>query len=267
MQLLLIDALNLIRRIYAVCESQYGAHSEQAIEETLTRVERALVKLKAQHQPQYALAAFDGDSSWRYEYFSGYKASRKPMPEALNKQLPRFMNAINAQHIAVVRAANEEADDVLATLAAKANKQGIKVVIVSTDKGYLPLIEQGVMVFDYFTKAERSADEVQKKYGIDAAQLWQYFALVGDKTNDIPGVSGIGAKSAQALLSQYPSVADALSADPEGKVQQLLTRHLPDYVRALALVSLRTDIDLGISLKQLRLSPDAPQITLHTSQI
>lgn len=266
MQFLLIDALNLIRRIYAVCESQYGAHSNEAIEQAVERTARAVEKLKRAHQPHYALAAFDGDSSWRYDFFAGYKASRKPMPEALQKQLPRFVKAIQQQHVNVVRACNEEADDVLATLAIKANAQGLNAIIVSTDKGYLPLIAQGVTVFDYFTKSPRTASDIEEKYGVKVEQLWQYFALVGDKTNDIPGVSGIGAKSAQSLLQAHQNVESALTQQPQDKVQRLLTRHLQDYVRALALVSLRTDIDLGISLKQLRVRDDAEHISLAVQQ-
>ncbi|WP_462159968.1 flap endonuclease Xni [Pseudoalteromonas sp. GB56] len=266
MQLLLIDALNLIRRIYAVCESQYGAQSEQAINEAVERTANAVKKLSRQHQPHYALAAFDGDTSWRYDFFDGYKASRKPMPSTLQQQLPRFVEAITQQHINVVRAPNEEADDVIATLAAKASAQGLQVTIVSTDKGYLPLIEQDVVIYDYFNKSARTREDIEEKYKVNVEQLWQYFALVGDKTNDIPGVSGIGAKSAQSLLQEFSSVALALQTKPDDKVQQLLTRHLSDYVRALALVSLRTDIDLGISLKQLRVREDAEHIILTTQQ-
>ncbi|MEO2279933.1 flap endonuclease Xni [Pseudoalteromonas pernae] len=266
MQLLLIDALNLIRRIYAVCESQYGPQSEQAITHAIERTANAVQKLNRQHQPHYALAAFDGDTSWRYDFYEGYKASRKPMPSALQQQLPRFIDAITQQQVNVVRAENEEADDVIATLAAKASAQGLQVIIVSTDKGYLPLIDKGVIVYDYFNKSARTREDIEKKYSVGVEQLWQYFALVGDKTNDIPGVSGIGAKSAQTLLHTYPTVAIALQEQPDGKVQQLLTRNLSDYVRALALVSLRTDIDLGISLKQLRVREDAAHIILTTQQ-
>ncbi|MFY8274812.1 flap endonuclease Xni [Pseudoalteromonas sp. SSDWG2] len=267
MQLLLIDALNLIRRIYAVCESQYGAQSQQAIEHALERTENALRKLINLHKPDYALAAFDGETSWRYDYYSDYKASRKPMPEHLNKSLGRFAKVITNAQVNVVRAINEEADDVIATLAYKAAKNGVSTVIVSTDKGYLPLLSDNIIVFDYFNKTPRTSKEVQDKYGVNHQQLWQYFALVGDKTNDIPGVAGIGAKSAKLLLNDYPSVKQALESEPEGKVQSLLTKNLADYVRALALVSLRTDIDLGISLKQLRLREDAEHITLSGRQI
>ncbi|TMO47714.1 flap endonuclease Xni [Pseudoalteromonas ruthenica] len=261
MHFLLIDALNLIRRIYAVCESQHGSDSDAAIEAALQRTRNAINKLMHQYQPHYAVAAFDGQSSWRHAYYPDYKISRKPMPQRLKTNLGRFAHAFHAAQISSLSVDNEEADDVLATLASKA-PQTMQCIIVSTDKGYLPLLSEQIKVYDYFGKSFRDAQQVQDKYGVSVAQLTQYFALVGDKTNDIPGVNGIGIKSAKALLTQYDSVQHALAQAPENKIQRQLTDNLPQYVRALHLVSLRCDIDLGVSLKQFRVHNGAQQIVL-----
>lgn len=257
MTLLLIDALNLIRRIYAQCESQSGANTSEAVDAATLRVSNATSKLLKSTKADYALAVFDGTHSWRKDYYSGYKETRKPMSDFLRQQLPKFMDTFVERQVSTLCGEQFEADDLIATLASKAASNNINVVIVSNDKGYIPLLSEQVSIYDYFNKRYVSFDDVKEKHGVDSHQLWQYLALVGDKTNDIPGVPGVGKKSALAILQQAPSVKAALSDNPDGKIEQRIAAHLQDYVRALALVSLRTDIDLGLTLKQLRVSPKA----------
>lgn len=262
----LIDALNLIRRIWAVCESQSSHDEAQLLRLALTRTEQALNKLLQQFSPHYCISVFDGQSSWRHEYYPQYKHSRKPMPALLQTHLATFAQQMKSQGVTSYCATHDEADDIIATLAHKAQQHQLNCIIVSTDKGYLPLLAQGIQVYDYFAKAQRSDAQVKEKYAVPAALLWQFFALVGDATNDIVGVKGIGKKTAAQLLNEHQSVALALKNDPTGKTQQRLSQHLADYTRALQLVSLRTDIDVGISLKQLRVNQQAQIITANAVQ-
>ncbi|MGB0986527.1 MAG: flap endonuclease Xni [Pseudoalteromonas spongiae] len=255
--LLLIDALNLIRRIYAVDSQQAGNDANLAAKNTYFRVVNAARKLLKNTNATHAIAVFDGDTSWRYHYYADYKQSRKPMPNELADALPKLYQAFSELGITVYVPEHDEADDVIATLASKASTNKVTSTIVSTDKGFLPLLGDYIHVYDYFKSEYISIQSVIDKFSLAPSQLTDFWALNGDKTNDIPGVSGIGKQGAVNLLTQFPSVEDALLAtdypDELKRVFNKLNDNHDAYIRAKLLVSLRQDIHLGFSLKALRL--------------
>ncbi len=249
--LLLIDALNLIRRIFAV--ERNHATDDIAVRNTSQRVVNACLKLIKTTSATHVAVVFDGQKSWRYQYYEGYKQSRSPMPEALSLNLKNIANELSNKGICIYFPDNDEADDVIATLATKAAQHGINSTIVSTDKGFLPLMSGKISVYDYFSKCYLDAKYVENKFGVLTDNLTEYWALCGDKTNDIPGVSGIGKKSAQTILNQHRSLKDALTSDALNKnIISKLQHGLNDYILSKNLVSLRTDILLGFTLKDLR---------------
>ena len=256
--LLLIDALNLIRRIYAVDSQQSGDNSEQAAKNTYFRVLNACRKLIKATNATHAVAVFDGDISWRYHYYPQYKQARKPMPETLAKALPELYKAFSEVKITVYVPKNDEADDVIATLATKARSNDIAATIVSTDKGFLPLLSTFTFVYDYFKSEYLTEEFVYQRFELKPKQLADFWALNGDKTNDIPGVAGIGKQGALKLLHHFKSVDNALKSEtiPNelSRIFNKLNSGKSDYIRAKLLVSLRQDIDLGFSLKNLRLT-------------
>lgn len=255
--LLLIDALNLIRRIYAVDSQQSGNSPELAIKNTFFRVQNATRKLLKQSQATHAIAIFDGEESWRYHYYSGYKQSRKPMPSELAKALPEIYKAFSDLGITVYVPEHDEADDVIATLASKASENNIQSTIVSTDKGFLPFLNDRIFVYDYFKSVFITPSDVVTKFSITHHQLVDFWALNGDKTNDIPGVPGIGKQGAINLLTTFQNVENALDCEtPPDELKRVFNKlngNHEDYIRAKLLVSLRQDIHLGFSLKALRL--------------
>jgi len=110
-------------------------------------------------------------------------------------------------------------------------------------------------VYDYFKKHYLDQDSIKQRFGVEQKKLVEFWAFAGDKTNDIPGVKGIGTKSAQLLVNNYSSVEDALNDDAlNASLRKKLTENMDMYVISKQLVSLRTDINLGFSLKQLRLN-------------
>ncbi len=254
-QLLLIDALNLIRRIYAVDSNQSHHSEEHMIKASCARVAHACKKLRAQCNATHGVAVFDGDRSWRYHYFKDYKSSRAPMPDLLKKNLALFKQAIEQTGIVVFSPDNDEADDIIATLAYKAASNKVPSTIVSTDKGFLPFLSEYVSVFDYFKKHFISQDDIHTRFSVPQHRLIDFWALAGDKTNDIPGVKGIGNKSAQQLINQYNVIDDAIGDETlNATLKRKLIAEMDLFIISKNLVTLRTDINLGFSLKQLRLN-------------
>ncbi|WP_282131033.1 flap endonuclease Xni [Pseudoalteromonas aliena] len=253
--LLLIDALNLIRRIYAVDMNQKHHNDEQMIQTCSARVAQACKKLLSITNATHAIAVFDGDKSWRYHFYKDYKHSRAPMPDTLKEALVHFKTAVEDIGIVVFEPENDEADDIIATLACKAASNQVSNTIVSTDKGFLPHLGADITVYDYFKKQYLDEHSIKERFGVNKNKLVDFWALAGDKTNDIPGVKGIGAKSAQQLVNNYNTIEDALEDESlSPSIHKKLDANMQMYVISKQLVSLRSDINLGFSLKQLRLN-------------
>lgn len=253
--LLLIDALNLIRRIYAVDANQTHHSDEQMLKASCARVAHACKKLLQSSNATHAIAVFDGDKSWRYHFYKDYKHSRAPMPQTLKNALVDFKHAIEQTGIVVFEPINDEADDIIATLADKAATNQINSTIVSTDKGFLPFLNTHICVYDYFKKSYLDQHSIKERFGVEQAKLVDFWALAGDKTNDVPGVKGIGTKSAQQIVNNYKTIDDAIGDDSLASgIQKKLVEQKNMYVISKQLVTLRTDIQLGFSLKQLRLN-------------
>ncbi|MGY5452908.1 flap endonuclease Xni [Agarivorans sp. MS3-6] len=250
-QLVIIDALNLIRRIYAVQQQRTpNASLEKATEQALlSACKRIISSLK----PSHIIAVFDGEkSTWRENLFPAYKQNRSPMPEALAKQLEALKDHLLDIGIDSVSAANEEADDICATIASKAATAHYPVTIVSTDRGYYSLLTAGVYLYDYFKREYVSVNMVEDKFGIKINQLTDYWALVGISGVNVSGVPGIGNKGAQTLLENYASTADILAETKPNKLVAKVQANSDKLLLAQQLLSLKTDLKLGFSLKQLR---------------
>lgn len=253
--LLVIDALNLIRRIYAVEEKQHLS-DDALIRSCKARVYNATKKMLKLNSFSYACAVLDGRDSWRYRFYEPYKANRQPMPERLKQHLHIVCEGFTQAGVFVYTPSEDEADDIIATLTHKSSVVGLNNVIASTDKGFLPLLDETVAVFDYFQQRYLDDEYVASKYQVKKAQFIDYLALIGDKTNNIPGVKGVGKQTTLELLTKYPSIDLALcSADPSiEKTVLKIEKDINNLVISRALLTLRTDIPLGINLKDIRIS-------------
>lgn len=249
--LILIDALNLVRRIFAI-EPQ--TENLIAVTNTAQRVATATKKLLNLSTATHALAVFDGNASWRYHYYPQYKATRKPMPSVLAENMLLIEQAFENSGVPVYRPEQDEADDIIATLATKASLANVNVVIVSTDKGFLPHLGNSIKIYDYFKKSWLETQLIQEKFLVTKEQLTELWAMAGDKTNDIPGINGIGLKTAQRLLNEYHDFERILKADNLKPSEKKKIEHgIDDFVLSKNLVTLRTDIHLGFNLQSLRL--------------
>lgn len=250
--MLLVDALNLIRRVYAAQPGEDGPErAEGAKAASVQSLQRGL----RQSAPTHAVCVFDGDGdSWRHELYPDYKAGHSPMPEALESALEGYREAFQEIGVSSLTRPRLEADDVIATIACKATAGGALATILSTDKIFLGLLPHGVRVRDHFKGVDFEPKDVIKKFGVRPEQLVDFLALAGDRGNGINGVPGIGPKTASELLSRFETLAEALEAadDLEGKLGERLREHADTALLCYRLIGLRTDLDLETNLSELR---------------
>lgn len=260
--LVLIDALNLIRRIYAVQERPFLMNNELAdntIKQVLANTKRAstqaVEKIIESQQPTHALAVFDSDAPcWRYNLYPDYKKGRNKMPQHLQDGLGEIQDALMELGIDSLISEQDEADDLIATLAIKVALRGQKTTIISTDKCFLSLLNPNIVVYDHFNRRYLDNHYVKDKFGVAPRQLLDLWTLTGDSTNKIPGVAGIGQVTASALLNEHDSLDVILSADNLKKsVSEKLNGSHEQIKLSQQLLSLKQDIPLGFNLKDIRL--------------
>ncbi len=266
--LILIDALNLVRRIYAVQERPFMLNKNQSSDDlsdntkqqvlfnTQKTCSQALAKIIDQHQPTHALAVFDSQQPcWRYQLYDGYKQGRKKMPEYLANKLNDIQDAFMQQGVDSLVSEEDEADDLIATLAIKMSLRGQNTTIVSTDKGFLSLLSPNIQVYDHFNRRFLDEQHVKNKFNVKPTQLMDLWTLTGDSTNKIPGVAGIGQVTASNLLNQYGSLKAILAADDlKASIKDKLKNSEEQITLSKQLLTLKQDIPLGFNLKDIRLN-------------
>ncbi len=266
--LILIDALNLIRRIYAVQERPFiqvknqGAGElsvttqQQVLFNTQNACTAALEKIITQHQPTHGLAIFDSQQPcWRYKLYSDYKKGRKKMPQVLADKLTSIQDSFMSLQVDSLTSEEDEADDLIATLATKMALHGHNATIISTDKIFLSLLGPHIKVYDHFNRRYFDEEYVKSKFNIKSSQLVDFLTLTGDSTNKIPGVEGIGQVTAAHLLKQHSSLKALCSAtDIKKSLREKLTNNSEKIALSRTLITLKKDIPLGFNLKDIRLT-------------
>jgi len=245
--LLVIDALNLIRRLHAVQGSPCLPGCLHAIKQLLQHT-----------QATHAVAVFDENDrqqSWRHQMLPDYKAGRQAMPATLESELTEIKSAFATLGINSWHSPGHEADDLAATLATRVAKAGHQVTIVSTDKGYCQLLAPQIQIRDYFQKRWLDMPFVRDNFAVEPQQLTDYWGLCGISSSKIPGVPGIGPKTAALLLAQHPTL-DAIYQDLASINEKW--RDKLEHNKALAysckkVATLQTGLSLTGNLQQLRL--------------
>ncbi len=196
--LLIIDALNLIRRIHAVQGEQCA-----------NGVRAATHQLLQHSQPTHVVAVFDNPlqrQGWRHQLLPGYKAGRPEMPDQLRQMMPALQQIFEQCGVHCWQAGDDEAYDLAATLACKMSQAGHQATIVSTDKGYCQLLAPQIRLRDYFQKRWLDVPFIREQYGVTPQQLPDYWGLCGISSSKIPGVAGIGPKSASELVGRFATL-------------------------------------------------------------
>lgn len=253
MQVLLVDGFNLVRRLY-----EARPHDDATIEEeVIISASQSFKRALNTHNPSHVCCVLEShEQTWRHQLYSPYKANRKPTPKPLLDAIPRFEEAFLALGVRSICVPGYEADDVIATMANSISKANGRVTILSTDKNFLQLLDEHIIVYDHFSETERTRQWVLEKYAVRHDQLVDYWALTGDSTINVKGVPKIGPKTAQELISAHGSLDALLEGTPQGKVGDRIREHRQEAELTRQLVCLKTDIEVGTNLKQLRYIPD-----------
>jgi DNA polymerase-1 len=205
-----------------------------------------LLKLLREHEPHGVIVAMDSKArSFRKELYEEYKANRPPAPPDLAQQMVRVREIVEAWGMAPIEAAGFEADDIIATLVAQARDKGLRVVIVSADKDLLQLVGPDVVMYDTMRNKVFGTEETREKLGVEPGQVRDLLALMGDSSDNVPGVPSVGQKTAAKLLADYGSfegIYENLDSITRKALKAKLTDHRDDALASRELVTLRDDV-------------------------
>lgn len=259
-KLVLIDGHSILNRaFYGVPEltNAQGLHTN-AIYGFLN----IMFKILEEEQPDFLAVAFDVHApTFRHEMYDAYKGTRKAMPEELREQVPVMKEMLQAMHIVIVEQAGLEADDILGTLAKKAEADGKEVALVSGDRDLLQIATEHIKIRIPKTKMGRTeiedyyAKDVLEKYQVTPTQFIELKALMGDTADNIPGVPKVGEKTATALMVEYGSIENIYAHVEElskKSIRESLieNRNLADLSKALA--TIKTDAEVTLDYAKAR---------------
>jgi len=219
-------------------------------------VTRMLLGLVEKERPARLAVVFDvAGPTFRHERFAEYKAHRPPLPDELRVQIPLVRRAVEALALPVVERVGFEADDVIATLAERARAAGLEVIVVSGDKDLLQLVGEGVQVVDPMREQRYDRDGVIDKLGVPPERVPDLLGLMGDAADNVPGVEGVGPKTAVKLLAEHGDLEGVLAAAAgmkKGKLRERLLAQAGQARLSLELARLRRDVPLEVELEALR---------------
>jgi DNA polymerase-1 len=219
-----------------------------------------LYRLLDEEAPEQMAVVFDASGkTFRDELYDQYKANRPPMPDELRAQIEPQLDAIDAMGLPLLRIAGVEADDVIGTLVREQLDAGGDVLVSTGDKDMAQLVTDGVRLVNTMSDTTLDRDAVVAKFGVEPEQIVDWLALVGDSSDNIPGVPKVGPKTAAKWLSQYGDIDTLIEKAGEigGKVGESLRNHLDQLALSRELATIRQDVDHGLDAGALqRREPD-----------
>ena len=259
--LLLIDGHSLVYRAFFAMPALTNSRGE--VTNAAYGFTSMLLKALGDHRPTHAVAAFDPPGrTFRHDQDSSYKAGRRPTPDDLIPRFPWCREVVQALSIPIIEVPTFEADDVIGTLSVQGEKAGLDVIIVTGDLDALQLVTEHVRVFanrrGISDMIVYDIDRVFERYGFAPPLVVDFKSLRGDVSDNIPGVPGIGDKTAMSLVQQYGPLEAILEAVPsmkEGKVRRLLTEHADEARLSKQLATIQVDMDISLDLEASRLGP------------
>src|SRR5213592_2401039 len=261
-ELFLVDGNNLAYRAFFALPEEL-ATSEGFSTNALLGFTNMLFKLLADYKPKGVAVAWDTHAVHRAAISEDYKSERRPMPDLLREQFPHFRPIVEAFGYRNLEFEGWEADDVIATLASQADEAGIKTTVVSTDRDAFQLVSDNVTLMmtprGVSDVHVYTPDRVEARYGIRPEQVPDFIGLKGDTSDNIPGVPGIGDKTAGQLIAQYGSLEGVLEHVDELSParSRSISEHADQARAAKQLATMRRDLEIDCDPGQLVLSaPD-----------
>ncbi len=257
-RLLLIDSSALAFRMYYAYARNPLRNSKGQLVSLLHGYWGAILRIIKMHRPEYFAIVKDvSRSNFRHELYPEYKATRSPMPPEMVEQIPYLNESLETSGIPILEREGFEADDIMAAVAKQAAEKNCLVFLVTKDKDMAQIVDDKIHLYHIEKGAKGvdfGAEQVKEKFGVNPEQMRDYLALVGDDSDNIPGVAKIGPKSAVELLLEYGSLENIyknLAALPKAK-QSILAAGKEKAFLSRELVTLRSDYDFGYKLENLR---------------
>ena len=227
---------------------------------------KLLAETKASEAPTHLAVIFDAsEKTFRNELYQEYKAHRPPAPEELVPQFPLIREAVRAFNVACIEQNGYEADDLIATYAKRVAEAGGDVTIVSSDKDLMQLVRPGITMWDGMKNKRIGVDEVREKFGVAPEHVIDVQALAGDSIDNVPGVPGIGVKTAAELINEYgdlDSLLAAASAIKQPKRRERLIEFADQARLSRELVKLRDDVPVTVEVERTGVQEPRPETLL-----
>ena len=264
-KLFLLDGMALVYRAHFALASRPIFTSKGVNTSALYGFTQTLLDILKKQQPTHVAVVFDTDApTQRHRDYADYKATRQTMPEDLSKALPHVNRLLEAFRIPVITCDGYEADDLIGTLVCRAEKQGFQCYMVTPDKDFGQLVSDNIFIYKPGRMGNEveimGAAEIRKRWSIEKPeQVVDVLALMGDTSDNIPGVPGIGEKTAIKLIAQYGSVENLLAHATEltGRVKESLEKNRADAILSKKLATLICDAPCPVDLESLKLQgPD-----------
>ena len=254
-KLVLVDGSSYLYRAYHALPKLTSSRGEPtgAIHGVLSMI----LKLAKEQETDHFAVVFDAPGkTFRDEMFDEYKANRPPMPDDLRLQIDPLLEAVPAMGLPMLRIEGVEADDVIGTLCRQAAADGMQVLVSTGDKDMTQLVDKNITLVNTMSGTLLDRDGVKKKFDVFPEQIIDYLGLVGDSSDNIPGVPRVGAKTAAKWLNQYGSVASIIENADEitGKVGESLRENLDQLKLSQDLATIRQDVDLLLTPRELKRS-------------
>ena len=274
-RLFLIDGYALVYRAFFALISRPLRTSRGENTSAAWGIANFLNRLVATHRPEYLAWVNDSGLSFRHEQYPAYKATREKLSDELQDDFTRGMERVrtllDAFHVPVISVRGYEADDVIGTMAERGVREDLNVVVVSGDKDFHQLVRPGVWLLNPGRGGPAAIDEHwvsvengSERLGVPPERTTDYLALVGDASDNVPGVKGIGDKGAQALITEFGALEDILANVERIKAKrprEALLAHADDARLSKDLVTIHTDLDVPWDLDAMRLQePDRERL-------
>ncbi len=257
--IVLVDGSSYLYRAYHIPNLQNLHNAEGMPTGAIRGVVSMLKRLLSDESPTHIAVVFDAKGkTFRHDMYKEYKANRPPMPEDLQVQIEPLHDVVRAMGLPLICEPGVEADDVIGTLAYQAAEQGHDVLVSTGDKDMAQLVNEQVTLVNTMTDTRMDIQGVIDKFGVTPEQIIEYLALMGDKSDNIPGVPSVGPKTAAKWLNQYETLDEIIkNADAiKGKVGEKFRDHMEQLPLSKELTTIRCDLELGTTINELQIQAE-----------